>query len=74
MTEQDNPVYAQDAQYRIPVNDYPAHQTSIPPSRMFELKKALELRAGAQWRRMRRVYDASQGMVAPASPACRPRF
>ncbi|MCO6444002.1 MAG: pyridoxal phosphate-dependent aminotransferase [Anaerolineae bacterium] len=60
MTEQDNPVYAQDAQYRIPVNDYPAHQTSIPPSRMFELKKALELykaRNGAD----APVYDASQG-------------
>lgn len=60
MSEQDTPVYAQQEQYRIPVNDYPAAQTPIPPSRMFEIKKALDgykAKMGAD----APVYDASQG-------------
>jgi aspartate/methionine/tyrosine aminotransferase len=60
VSEQDTPVYAQQEQYRIPVNDYPAAQTPIPPSRMFEIKKALDgykAKMGAD----APVYDASQG-------------
>ncbi len=60
MNEQDIPVYAQQEQHRIPVNPYPAAQTPIPPSRMFEIKKALDkykAKAGAD----APVYDASQG-------------
>lgn len=60
MSEQDTPVYAQQEQYRIPVNNYPAAQTPIPPSRMFEIKKALDgykAKMGAD----APVYDASQG-------------
>ncbi|MBP6297804.1 MAG: pyridoxal phosphate-dependent aminotransferase [Anaerolineae bacterium] len=60
MSEQDTPIYAQDAQYRIPVNTYPSTQTQIPPSRMFEIKNALDkylAKAGAG----APVYDASQG-------------
>jgi aspartate aminotransferase len=60
VNQQDMPVYAQQEQHRIPVNPYPAAQTPIPPSRMFEIKNALDkykakVGAGAP------VYDASQG-------------
>jgi aspartate aminotransferase len=60
VNDQDIPVYAQQEQYRIPVNAYPAAQTPIPPSRMFEIKKALDgykAKVGAN----APVYDASQG-------------
>lgn len=60
VSEHNIPVYAQDTPYRIPVNDYPAAQTPIPPSRMFEIKNALDkylAKAGAD----APIYDASQG-------------
>lgn len=60
MNDQNTPVYAQQEQFRIPVNSYPASQTPIPPSRMFEIKNALDkykAKAGAD----APVYDASQG-------------
>lgn len=71
MTNQDSPLYVVESQYRIPVNDYPAHMTSIPPSRMFEIKKALDgylAKAGAG----AEVFDASQGdggASLPGTPA-----
>lgn len=55
-----DPQYAIDASYLIPVNDYPSRMTEIPPSRMFTIKKALDKykqKAGAD----AAVYDASQG-------------
>ncbi|MCU0476158.1 MAG: pyridoxal phosphate-dependent aminotransferase [Anaerolineae bacterium] len=71
MTNQDSPLYVVESQYRIPVNDYPAHMTPIPPSRMFEIKKALDgylAKAGAG----AEVFDASQGdggASLPGTPA-----
>ncbi len=56
----DTPEYAVPAQNRVPVNDYPAHQLAIPPSRMFTIKQALakyKEKMGAD----AAVYDASQG-------------
>lgn len=71
MSQPVTPTYAQDDQYRIPVEDYPAQQTPIPPSRMFEIKNALNkylAKAGAD----APVYDASQGdggLSLPGVPA-----
>lgn len=56
----DTPEYAVPAENLVPVNDYPAHQLAIPPSRMFTIKQALakyKEKAGAD----APVYDASQG-------------
>lgn len=56
----DNPAYAVDEEYRVPVVDYPGHMTKIPPSRMFTIKASLKTykdKAGAD----APVYDASQG-------------
>lgn len=71
MTNPDNPLYVVESQYRIPVNDYPARMTPIPPSRMFEIKKALDgylAKAG----KGAEVFDASQGdggASLPGTPA-----
>lgn len=71
MTNSNNPVYVVDSQYRLPVSDAPAHMTPIPPSRMFEIKKALDgylAKAG----KGAEVFDASQGdggASLPGTPA-----
>lgn len=55
----DIPEFAVSPDYQIPVSDYPAHMQTIPVSRMFEIKKALDkyraTNPGAP------TYDASQG-------------
>lgn len=54
------PQYAVAEQHLIPVSDYPAGMTPIPPSRMFTIKKALDeylKKAGND----APIYDASQG-------------
>ncbi|MCA9914727.1 MAG: pyridoxal phosphate-dependent aminotransferase [Anaerolineae bacterium] len=56
----DTPEYPVPAENLVPVTDYPAHQLTIPPSRMFTIKQALakyKEKAGAD----AAVYDASQG-------------
>lgn len=56
----ETPVYAVKPQHLIAVNDYPAQMETIPPSRMFTIKKALDAykaKVGAE----ALVYDASQG-------------
>ena len=56
----DTPEYAVDPAHRVPVNDYPAKMTAIPPSRMFTIKTALKTyqqKVGED----AAVYDASQG-------------
>jgi aspartate/methionine/tyrosine aminotransferase len=60
VTHPDTPEYAVEPQHRIPVNPYPGQMTPIPPSRMFEIKNALDsylAKAGKD----AAVYDASQG-------------
>ncbi|HRL12130.1 MAG TPA: pyridoxal phosphate-dependent aminotransferase [Aggregatilineales bacterium] len=59
MTSLDTPEFAQ-PEHLIPVADYPAHMEAIPPSRMFELKKALDNYL-AKHGKDAAVYDASQG-------------
>lgn len=54
------PRFAVQDKYLIPVCDYPANQTEIPPSRMFIIKKGLDAylaKAGKD----AETYDASQG-------------
>jgi aspartate/methionine/tyrosine aminotransferase len=56
----DTPEFAVAAQYRIPVNHYPAQMMPIPPSRMFLIRDALtkyKAKMGAD----AATYDASQG-------------
>lgn len=58
----DQPTYAVPDANLVPVNDYPSHQRSIPPSRMFLIKKGLaayreKMGGGADIE----TYDASQG-------------
>lgn len=57
----DSPEFAvAEAQYRIPVNRYPAEMMAIPPSRMFMIRDALakyKAKAGAD----AVTFDASQG-------------
>lgn len=60
VSNSDVPEYVVDPQYRIPVVDYPARMTPIPPSRMFTIKQGLDkylVKAGAG----APIYDASQG-------------
>lgn len=59
-TNEDQPLYSHDSQYRIPANDYPSRMQEIPPSRMFLIRDALKAYKqtygeGAV------TYDASQG-------------
>ncbi len=60
LTSLDSPEYAIPEQHRIPISNYPASMTPIPPSRMFTIKEAL-----ANYKRKygedKPVYDASQG-------------
>ncbi|HEX2623033.1 MAG TPA: pyridoxal phosphate-dependent aminotransferase [Phototrophicaceae bacterium] len=60
MTNLDTPEFAVAPENRIPVNNYPSQMQAIPPSRMFEIKNALDkyiAKAGAG----AVTYDASQG-------------
>ncbi len=60
MTLPNKPEYVQPEPNRIPVNDFPAHQMEIPPSRMFMIRDALNVyrqRVGAN----AVTFDASQG-------------
>jgi aspartate aminotransferase len=60
MTPLDSPEFAVPQENRIPVSPYPAQMQPIPPSRMFEIKNALDkyvARTGAG----AVTYDASQG-------------
>ncbi len=60
MTNLDIPEFAVPEENRIPVNRYPAHMMNIPPSRMFEIKKALDSYK-AKFGADAPTYDASQG-------------
>lgn len=73
ITNLDTPEFAVAPQYRIPVNDYPAQMTPIPPSRMFQIKEALDkyvakTGAGAV------TYDASQGDGGASLPGTPPEI
>jgi len=60
MLNLDMPEYVLAPEYRVPVNDYPASMTPIPPSRMFLIRDALKKYKethGAD----APTYDASQG-------------
>lgn len=59
MTSLDTPEFAQ-PDHLIPVADYPAHMEAIPPSRMFEIKNALD-KYMATHGKDAVTYDASQG-------------
>lgn len=59
MTSLDTPEFAQPDNL-IPVSDYPAHMQAIPPSRMFEIKNALD-KYMAKNGKDAVTYDASQG-------------
>lgn len=60
MTQLNSPEYAVPAANRIPVTDYPSHMATIPPSRMFTIKEALD-KYKAKMGADAAVYDASQG-------------
>src|SRR5690606_8998704 len=69
----DTPEFAVPTENLIPVNDYPNHMQAIPPSRMFEIKKALDgyvarVGAGAE------TYDASQGDGGASLPGVPPEI
>ncbi|MCU0497092.1 MAG: pyridoxal phosphate-dependent aminotransferase [Anaerolineae bacterium] len=73
MTNLDTPEFAVPVEKRIPTNDYPAHMQPIPPSRMFEIKNALDryvanTGAGAV------TYDASQGDGGASLPGVPPEL
>jgi aspartate aminotransferase len=60
MTHLDTPEFAVPRENLIPVNPYPSNMEAIPPSRMFEIKNALDkyiARTGSG----AVTYDASQG-------------
>jgi len=59
MTNLDTPEFAQ-PDHLIPVTDYPAHMEAIPPSRMFEIKNALDKYLATHGKDAT-IYDASQG-------------
>lgn len=60
MTNLDTPEFAVPEENRIPANQYPAHMMNIPPSRMFEIKKALDSYKATHGADAP-TYDASQG-------------
>ncbi len=59
MSEQ--PVFAVPDASLVPVNDFPSHQTMIPPSRMFLIKKGLAAYQTKMGGGDVETYDASQG-------------
>lgn len=59
MTNLDTPEFAQ-ADHLVPVADYPSRMEPIPPSRMFEIKNALDKYLEANGKDAV-TYDASQG-------------
>lgn len=60
LTHLDTPEFAVPEVNRIPVNRYPADMMTIPPSRMFEIKKALT-KYKETYGADAPTYDASQG-------------
>jgi aspartate/methionine/tyrosine aminotransferase len=60
MTDSDSgPVFVHPPEHMIPVNDYPSQMMSIPPSRMFMIKKGLAAYTASHPGSP--VFDASQG-------------
>jgi hypothetical protein len=57
----DRPVFAVPDTHLIPVAGYPAGQMTIPPSRMFMIKKGLAAYRQKVGRPDAETYDASQG-------------
>jgi hypothetical protein len=60
MVSLDTPEFVHPEEFRIPLHDYPKHTMSIPESRMFIIKSALDeykSKAGSD----APTYDASQG-------------
>lgn len=73
MTHLDTPEFAVSTEHRIAVSDYPAQMQPIPPSRMFEIKNALDkyvanTGSGAV------TYDASQGDGGASLPGVPPEI
>lgn len=59
MTSLDTPEFAQ-PEHLIPTSNYPARMEAIPPSRMFEIKNALDKYLATHGKDAT-IYDASQG-------------
>ncbi|GAB4576217.1 MAG: pyridoxal phosphate-dependent aminotransferase [Anaerolineae bacterium] len=57
----DKPVFAVPENYLVPVENYPAHQMEIPPSRMFLIKKGLAAYREKMGGGDVATFDASQG-------------
>jgi aspartate/methionine/tyrosine aminotransferase len=71
-TTTESPAYVVPQENLIPVSDYPSNMATIPPSRMFLIKKSLETYLDAN--PGDKIFDASQGDGGASLPGVAPEI